>query len=304
MRVTGWRAFIAGATLLSAALVGCGTPSPTPPTAGAVHPAKATATVAATPLPTAQPNAACQFESQGGTPAVVQLSDGMQVSLPAPALQYPSAPLPAALPDSPYQVPANVYGGNYAPSSPVNPVLEDGSGYVIEVCNPTQASHQVTAMSATISSFQPASGGTANIWNQCNPMFDASTQQLYGGGCGGGMLADEYLHAQFASVAPGATARAILSTSANMPSEPLPVTINPNGILVIDLGIGGLSKDGTYQLTFGIAADGAAPATLSANAPPFEILQQARTWKGQNCQSAAAQIPHASQQTLYICPPA
>jgi hypothetical protein len=216
----------------------------------------------------------------------------LEVSPPARALDYPSELMPNNVPNAPYQLPAGAVN-NFAPNPPVNPSLS--SGYFFEVCNQTSAAHTLTSISAVISSFAPSSG-TVTVWHLCNNgPYDAATRTV-SGGCGGGVAGP-----QFTATFTGD------STSAEAPVDGLnwPATIDAGKSIVFLIAVNGLTSQGTYALSFGFSVDGSAPAQVTPSDGSFLIVPAAIVWTGTACQIPAmlAQIPAASQDTYYVCPP-
>ncbi len=72
------------------------------------------------------------------------------------------------------------------------------------------------------------------------------------------------------------------------------------------IAVNGLTSQGTYTLSFGVGVDGAAPTAVAPGDGAFLIAPKAVVWTGTACQTSAmkAQIPAASQDTYYVCPPA
>jgi hypothetical protein len=72
------------------------------------------------------------------------------------------------------------------------------------------------------------------------------------------------------------------------------------------IAVDGLTSHGTYALSFGVSIDGATLTTLVPSDGPFLIAPAAKVWTGTACQTPAmlAQIPAATQDTYYVCPPA
>ena len=296
---------------LGMVLSGCGTSRTTG--AGRVT-AKSTATPTATlmPFPTESPPtpsltdlelSGCPKLAVAYMPSAPQYNmvGALKISVPQRTRDYPSESLPGNIPNAPYQIPASAVN-SYAPSPPVNPRLSSASGYIIQVCNQTSASHTLTSLSVNIASFSPSSGPTS-VWHVCQDgPYDAAIKQTIGG-CGGGMGGAAFLTATLPGDRAGASAAATTTTQYGGPN--LPIRLDPNKSLVIVVGVGGLTSQGTYALSFSISADGAAPVTLNPSDGAFLMAPSATVWTGTACQTPAmrAQIPAATQDTFYVCPP-
>lgn len=303
---------LAGSALLALLLAACGSTSTT---AGIVRLAPATTTPTkdaapavslptVTPSPTTSPLA--NFETQGGCTAqqpgdqVTNLGGGLQALRPGPLLQYPRTLLPANLSSAPHQL----SGSEQQAGSNPNPYVDPTLLYAVTVCNPTARPLTLAALGMRIESFQPSSGGTVNQWGVCDGFYDASQRQLGGGGCGGAYGGADVLQATFTTDAAGATAQATsFDNSTGEQGIAPPLEIEPGKSAFILVQVAGLTADGTYQLSFQFTPQGQAPVTIAPLTPPILVAQNARTWTGQNCERMAAQIPHASQSTLYVCPP-
>jgi hypothetical protein len=269
------------------------TSTPTPwPTAAA------TATTSSAAIPEA---AGCPPFSATATQTQYVAVGALDVSIPGRSAgqDYPSVLLPNGLPNAPYQIAASAVT-TYAPNPPVNPSL--ATGYELQVCNRTGAAHTLTGLSVTIASFTPRSG-PVNVWHLCGDgPYDAATKHTTTG-CGGGIGASDYLAATLPGDSTGATAPA----KANGPGGvDLPMSVGPNKAITLLVAVNGLTSQGTYALSFGISVDGAAPASVTPSDGPFLIAPSAVVWTGTACQTPAmqAQIPAASQDTYYVCPPA
>lgn len=230
---------------------------------------------------------------------------GLNVSVPERVFDYPSELLPNNAPNAPYQVPVTASEAQqvvtFHPNPPVNPALSNG--YFIQICNKTSAPHTLTSLSVTIARFTPSSG-PVNVWHLCQDgPYDSATKQTTGG-CGGALGAIGWLAATLPGDSTGASAPAISNDyGAN---QSLPVSIGPNEYIGLVVAVKGLTRQGTYALSFRISVDGAAPKTLTPSDGPFLIAPSARVWTGTACQTPAMQahIPASSQDTYYVCPPA
>lgn len=273
---------------------------------------EATSTTAptATPYPTATVSpsdvevAGCPAVPLGPVSPQYTTVDGLKVSIPQrwTALDYPSTLMPSNLPNAPYQISAGAVT-NYQPNPPVNPSL--ATGYALQVCNQTSASHTLNNVSVTIARFTPSSGPVA-AWHMCQDgPYNAATKQTTTG-CGGGLGGVALLEASLPSDAAGASAAAIASSKFSHGGPTPPFAIGPNQSVTFVIAVSGLTSQGTYALSFGLSLDGAALTTLTPSDGPFLIAPTATVWTGTACKSAAMQahIPAASQDTYYVCPPA
>lgn len=241
-----------GAILAGMLLVGCGSPAATQSTlrssntATAVLPPTPTATQAATPLPTADPAqaaAACRW-NQGLSSGAVHAGD-LFISRISLGLANPAVMLPDGTPLKPLQVQTAVSSNAWASGSftpqpaMVNPALKEQLGsFDVSICNgsPTQ-SHVVQGTSIRIDTLTPYSG-QLNAWKSCDSAY--SRQQPNGGGCGGGYVGEEYLHATFASGATaGAMVTAVQTNVGAVPGNhgPLPVTLAHGSTLELSTGL-------------------------------------------------------------------
>ncbi len=283
------------ALTLSMALSGCGT------TTGQGAAASATMETTSTPFPTATTSDMTAITQWAGCPTTPDTSTqpqhaavgALEVTVPQFVSAYPSELMPNNEPNAPYQIAASAVSG-YAPNPPVNPQL--ATGYSIQICNKTSASHALTNMSVRIASFTPRSG-PVTVWHICQDSpYDAATKYS-SGGCGGGFSGDR-LSATLPHDSAGASAPVTGTT--------WPVTIGPNKSISLAIAVSGLTTQGMYALSFGISVDGAAPATIPPSDGSFLIAPSASIWTGTACETPAmqAQIPATSQDTYYVCPPA
>jgi hypothetical protein len=200
--------------------------------------------------------------------------------------------MPSTVPNAPYQIPASAVN-NFAPNPPVNPSLS--TGYFIEICNQTGVAQTLTSIHVVIVSFAPSSG-PVNVWHMCdNGVYDAATKHSTGG-CGGG-VGGTLLSSTFTSNSTGA--------EATVDGLNWPATIDAHKAIAFYVGVNGLTSQGTYALSFGISIDGAAPTQVTPSDGSFLIAPAAVVWTGTACQTPAmlAQIPAATQDSYYICPP-
>jgi hypothetical protein len=101
----------------------------------------------------------------------------------------------------------------------------------------------------------------------------------------------------------GASAPALVGANGGGPTPPF--AIDPNQSIVFVISVDGLNSQGTYALEFGLSIDGSAPASLAPSDGSFLIAPAAIVWTGTACQTPAmqAQIPPATQDVYYVCPP-
>lgn len=298
-----------GLSVLILAIAGCGA-SPSP-TANSTATATATATFpsapTATPVPTAnlaQVNPACRPQPHD-TDTYYQIGDLVvrQVDF---ALVYPSKMLPDGTPLKPFLLPSErgITGG-----PPTDPILkENPGGYLFTVCNGSfTQSHVLTNVSVQIASVTSYTG-QLNAWNFCDGYFVRPSGAQYGG-CGGGLAADEYLHATFAADAGFGASVVAAQTGTGTPpgggtTPPLPITLKPGMLISVNVGITAPTSPGQYAFAFAVSVDGADPVYFSTTTPTL-LAPIAHKWTGQACLTAAMQqqIPPATNPpAYYICP--
>lgn len=294
---------------LFARIIALRSPASPPPSPTAIPTATAQPTATTAPTATTSPTAATgaliatHVGCDGGyftQPQPMQPAGALSVTTPSLNLDYSSEMLPAsASPNAPFDVTNQTQGG-YNPNPDVNP--SRGSLYIFVVCNQTGVAHTLTALNVTIANFTPSSDRVM-AWNICNGFYNSSTKQEVGkGACGGTRIVDDYLTATFNTDQAGAQA----SASANQGSTNTPILLPPNHSIAVAVEVAGLTSQGTYELTFGVGADGAAPTTFTPDVGYFLIAPSAVNWTGENCLTPAmeAQIPASPQPSYYVCPPA
>jgi hypothetical protein len=305
-----------GMAVLTLVLVlsGCGTTSAVGRKTAAVSTATPTIAPTATNQPYATVPISPQSIEQPGCPRVGDWSvstqydvvNGLKVSIPQrwASLDYQSELIPNNLPAAPYKVPLTATQAQdistFHPNPPVNPSLD--TGYAVEVCNVTSASHTVFNLSAIIASFTPGSGPVAD-WHLCQGgPYDAATKYITPG-CGGSAGIVDWLTATLTSDRTSASAPVTANANGGGPTPPF--AIDPNQSIVFLIAVDGLTSQGTYTLGFSISIDGATPTTLAPSDGSFLIAPAAVVWTGTACQTPAmlAQIPPADQDTYYVCPP-
>jgi hypothetical protein len=310
LRILPWILFL----LASMLLAGCSASS-TMRVANGATPTTAATTAMPTVGVTPPPGGPC------GSASTSTRAGDLLITNPYPGgSTYPSTKVPDGTPIKPLQVRYGSSSSGVAlPGDPLtNPNLHEivggfGGGYRIDVCNAsaTQA-HTIQSVTARIDSFA-AYSGALNEWGACAGAYDASTKHSSGGGCGGGFYtACEYLHATFPAAAGSGTSvsaaqvgvgRNVAGDGASCPQfGALPVSLPPGGDLSILIGMSAPTASGTYAVAFGVTADAAAPAFVSA--PRMLFAPAAHEWTGSACATPTmqSQIPAASSPTYYICP--
>ncbi len=277
------------------------------PAQGSTPTATAQATV--TPQPTIQPTQAntqsaiysghpCFTDTTGQT-SYVQIGD-LKVSRVDFANAYPANELPANLdPSKPYQLPDNLPN---PPNPPVNPSTNSGSGYRLTICNTSGATaHVIQGLAVRIAAFT-AYNGTLNTYQYCDAFYQPPNG-LNGGGCGGGMAADEWLQVNFAANATtGARVKATQVGTGNALSWP--ISLGPGQLLDINLGMTTPSTPGTYTFAFALSYDSVTDASISTMQPTI-FDSAAVKWTGSNCTKPAmlSQIPASDTTGKYVCAP-
>jgi len=307
-----WTPLALGAALLALALAGCGA---TPASTGAVVPsstatAAPTATVPFAPtVDAASIPASCASSMMAPSPPMVRVGN-LLVSASAQGNQYASSQIPQSAGDKPLALSPSTF----APP-PVNPILKDQGGYHFVICN-ASASQTTTlqSVSVRIASFT-ASTGALSAWSACpaGVEYDALTKATTPVHCDTPAAPiNEEVQASFpANAAVGATvtatqvsARAVTQSDPN-PYPALPLSLAPGHSALMVVDVAPPTTPGTYTFAVGLSVDGAAPVYVSTTAPIL-LAPVAHEWSGQNCMTSAmqAQIPAATQDTYYICPPA
>ena len=301
--------------LLLALLAGCGQTVTGASNANTAKTSTATAYPTSTLAPTviATPAALtsghpCTTDTSGQV-SYVQFGD-LKVSKTHFILAYPSRQLPGNLATSkPYQLPANAYD---PPNPPVNPHTDGGNGYGLSICNTSKtSSHVIRGMTVTIAAFTPYSG-TLNAWQFCDSVF-ARPDGVTGGGCGGAYTTDERLQASFAANATAGTrtqATQIGTGNASpdngMATPPLPISLGPGQMLIVNLGVTPPTAPGTYTFAFGLTYDAVLSAPISTMQPTL-FESAAVMWNGQNCTKSALQSQIPTTVTIpptnYVCAP-
>lgn len=304
-------------TLLVVLLAGCGgttaasnsdpratlaTPSPT-----------ATSIPSPTPLPTADPS---QIAHACG---VVMSADAVVVGGVAIArnthfgnLAYPGAQLPDGLPlNKPYQVGRPSPGDS--PTTPVNPNLYSAGGYVISVCNISDAPHIIQTISARIETVQPYPG-KLNEWPACTGPAFVPPSSSGPGGCGGGDGQSIFLQAQFpltATEGDSVIARQVY-VNPNGSDYPggvkFPATLKPGDTLTIEIDMGTDTQSGVvqfntpgfYSFSFAVGVDDAAPVSTTLS-PTTLLAPIAHSWTGPAC-DAPAMKQLITAPGYYLCP--
>ena len=314
-----------GISLLLVFLVGllgsaCGVSTGSTSTGSATATAAATATIPPTATPLATIPAATAITQVCGqympTPAVSVggLAVAQQTTLGN--LAYPRVKLPNNAAQAPMIVTQGNQGG-FVPgpdtTHPTNPIMHEGGGYVIWVCNLSSAPHTISRVDVRLESVVSYTA-QLNEWYDC--LFPYTRQSgAGGGGCGGADFENEYLHAPFTPDATPGTVVTATQTGTNVGEDgvtnygPLPVTLKHGEWMTIEVDMGPNSGDpvfstaGTYTFSFGLSIDKQAPI-FTTTSPPTLLATPAHEWNGEACTTAAmqAQIPATDTTTMYICP--
>lgn len=253
------------------------------------------------------------FNANGGAPQIVyQLSPTIYAEA-VWGLPYASYQLPADLPVGPWALPAEPGSAQLdqqlGGAANLNPGIGQGGGILLTVCNASAQPLTLAGAQVVVASFAPASGAV-DAWNGCDGAF-VRPQGLFGGGCGGAIIADEAMSASFA---PGAgqyaTVKATQIAAAGQNGfGPLPVTLNPGASISLIIGVTRPSALGTYEFAVSVTTSAVGSASVSspyAPLPPQLFALVAHKFTGQACtaQAMQAQIPAAATNpaTYYICP--
>lgn len=281
-----------------------GRPSPSPaqsstPTATT----QPTATIQPTPTPQPTQNTGigvvnsghpCSTDTSGQT-SYVYIGD-LKVSKVDFANAYPANELPSNLDRAkPYQLPDNL-------PNPPNPAVNPETWYGLTVCNTSAtASHVIRTLTVRIAAFS-AYSGPLNSYVFCDSYYQRPNG-VAGGGCGGGLGADEWLRVNFAA---NATAGAQVTATQDGTGEapPLPVSLGPGQMLFIALRMTLPTAPGTYTFAFGLNYDAVTSAYVSTMQPTI-FDSDAVKWTGGNCAKPAllSQIPASDTTGKYVCAP-
>ncbi|HKW19938.1 MAG TPA: zf-HC2 domain-containing protein, partial [Ktedonobacterales bacterium] len=202
---------------------------------------------------------ACSTDTSGRT-SYVYIGD-LKVSKVDFANAYPANELPANLDQAkPYQLPDNL-------PNPPNPAVNPEPWYDLTVCNTSNTtSHVIRGLTARIAAFTPYSG-TLNSYMFCDQYYQRPNG-VSGGGCGGGLAADEWLRADFAANATaGAQVTATQDGSNIGNAPPLPVSLGPGQMLFMALRMTPPTALGTYTFAFGLNYDSVTSAHISTMLP-------------------------------------
>ncbi len=277
----------------------------------------ATPTLVATATPTLQPTAtpaqAASGCAVGGGANLLRAGDLVISPIQLTNVSYPSQHIPDSTPLKPYAFTTNNLGALFPDSTPTNPSLAESAGaaggYAFIVCNdsPTQ-SHTIRAISVKLATLTPYTG-QLNTYQACDGFYARPGPATFGG-CGGGFITDEYLHATFASsagagVAVTATQTKTGSSFGRGSEPPLPDTLAPGHTVGFVVGLTAPTASGTYTFSFGVTIDNGAPVYFGS-APATLLAPVAHKWTGPACEKPAmlAQIPTTvtNPPTRYICP--
>lgn len=291
------RLLLAVAGMVVVILAGCGRTVSAITTSAATPTATLFPTPTRTPLPTPTLGPIDCASQLSNAPNLVHSGD-LLVSMEF-SLAYPSHKLPDGIPLAPYKMTPDLTG-KIPPDPSVNPYLtEPSGGYYASVCNTSSgATHTLTSLSLSITSFTPYSG-TVNQWNVCDGGY-ARPNGFQGGGCGGAIADPNCARATFPASAGTGASTPLAPTQCTQ--RPLPVSLKPGSDYGFNLGIVAPTAPGTYTFSLGISLDGAAPVFVPV---PHQLLldSSSRAWGGQPCAapSMQSQIP-ANDTSAYICP--
>ncbi|HEY7341632.1 MAG TPA: zf-HC2 domain-containing protein [Ktedonobacterales bacterium] len=237
----------------------------------------------------------CSSDTSGRT-SYVYIGD-LKVSAVGFANAYPANELPANLDQAkPYQLPDNL-------PNPPNPAVNPTPWYDLTVCNTSNTtSHVIRGLTVRIASFA-AYSGPLNSFLFCDGYYQPPNGVGVGGGCGGGLGADEFLRAAFAANATaGAQVTATLDSAGSAP--PLPVSLGPGQMLFMALRMTLPTAPGTYTFSFGLNYDAVTSAHVSTMQPTI-FDSDAVKWTGSNCTKPAllSQIPASDTTGKYVCAP-
>ena len=204
------------------------------------------------------------------------------------------------------------------PSQP--PIFPTGnstglSGVAFTLCNASQTqTHTLEGVKIRIQRFTPYTG-RIQTWTECDGYYTRSDPHgVVGGGCGGGIHADEILQANYpANATAGAELAASWVSASEQPTDstrtapwgPLPAQI-PAGQYLVLLVTGSPMTSGVYTLALAPMVDNARLPFVPVRSPAF-FAANPQQWTGQACltQTMQAQIPAATTPpSYYICPEA
>lgn len=238
----------------------------------------------------------CSTDTSGRT-SYVYIGD-LKVSKVDFANAYPANQLPSNLDQAkPYQLPDNL-------PNPPNPPVNPEPWYDLTVCNTSNTtSHVIRGLTARIAAFTHYSG-TLNSYMFCDGYYQRPNG-VGGGGCGGGLAADEWLQADFAANATAGARVTATQDSSNVGSAPpLPVSLGPGQMLFMALRMTPPTAPGTYAFAFGLNYDSVTSAPISMMQPTI-FDSAAVKWTGGNCTKPAllSQIPAGDTTGKYVCAP-
>jgi len=317
MRIPRIRTASVGLLLLVALLAAACGQSTSRPGALAQHTSTPTLVPTSVPtqLPTATPAQAASGCAVGGGANLLRAGDLVISPIQLTNVSYPSQHIPDGTPLKPYAFTTNNLGALFPDIPPTNPSLAESAGsaggYAFVICNdsPTQ-SHTIRAISVKIAALTPYTG-QLNTYQACDGFYARPGPATFGG-CGGGFITDEYLHATFApSAGAGAAVTAIQTKTGSSfghgSEPPLPDTLSPGHTVGFVVGLTAPTTPGTYTFSFGVTIDSGAPVYFG-NAPATLLAPVVHKWTGPACEKPAmlAQIPTAvtNPPTRYICPEA
>ena len=242
----------------------------------------------------------------GPQPPLVRVGN-LLVSQAVEGISYASHQIPQNAGDKP------ILSDSTLSKPPVYPTLKGQIGYHFVICNASASqTTMLQSVSVRIASFTPYTGALS-AWNPCHEsMYDAFTKATVPGNCDGAAPINEELQASFPSGASvGATVTATQVTAQPVtqndpnPYPPLPLSLTPGQSSLMLVDIVTPTTPGTYTFALGLSVD-ANPSGYFSITEPLLLAPVAHDWNGQNCLTPAmqAQIPAATQDTYYICPPA
>jgi len=296
------------------------------PTLLATATTPATATVAPTATATALPTTTVAASACGKYfPYTATLTpvNGLVVTQYSSlgTIAYPSTQIPSNQPAAPMQAPVVTltspnYIPGYAPNTTpvINPRPGIGGGYVLDICNPSNQAHTISAVRVSLAKMTPFTD-QLSAWEMCHDGFYSPlAKSVISGGCGGSDLRDEYLQAAFAANAPvgsAVTATQVRSNTPDMTGDgvfgPLPISLQPGHMMTIEVAVTPPSAEGYYTFAFALTVDGANTGTVAYSLMTL-IAPVAHEWGGAACTTSAMQAliakePPPTASTEYICPP-
>ena len=189
---------------------------------------------------------------------------------------------------------------------PVDPdMLEGGGGYAIYLCNESSVAHTVSRVDVRLVSVVPYTA-QLNVWAACDWPYSRQNG-ISNAGCGGGDPNNADLHAPFTSNATAGTVVTATQSSVIGSMNPLPVTLQPNEGMTVEVGMGSgrhgqlFSVAGTYTFSFGLTIDRSAP-NFAVTSPPTLLAPPAHVWTGgvRDASDASADPRERSDEWLHL----